>query len=51
MPDRLRVSIVNPRSGLAYPIAGFSWTLASRQQRALAKGRALADNVFWCITF
>jgi phosphate transport system substrate-binding protein len=50
MSDDLRVSIVNPAGPGAYPIAGFTWILAYRQQRDAAKGRALADYLFWCIT-
>lgn len=50
MSDDLRVSIVNPAGPAAYPISGFTWILAYRQQRDAAKGRALADYLFWCIT-
>ncbi len=50
MTDDLRVSIVNPAGAAAYPIATFTWILAYRQQRDAAKGRALADYLFWCIT-
>lgn len=50
MSDDLRVSIVNPNGPAAYAISGFTWVLAYRQQRDAAKGRALADYLFWAIT-
>jgi phosphate transport system substrate-binding protein len=50
MPDDLRVSIVNPAGETSYPIAGFTWVLAYRQQNDFGKARALADYLHWCIT-
>lgn len=50
MPDDLRASIVNLAGAQSYPISGFTWLLVYRQQRDRAKGAALADYMFWCIT-
>lgn len=47
MPDNLRVSLVNAPGDKAYPIAGFTWLLAHKEQRDGPKGKALADMLWW----
>jgi phosphate transport system substrate-binding protein len=48
-PDDLRVSIVNPAGDASYPIAGYTWILAYKEQADAAKGKALADFLWWAI--
>lgn len=50
MADDLRVSITNPDGEASWPVSTFTWLLVYRQQRDMAKGQALADYMFWCIT-
>lgn len=50
IPDDLRFSIVNPEGEGSWPISTVTWLLAYRQQRERAKGQALANYMFWCIT-
>jgi phosphate transport system substrate-binding protein len=50
MPDDFRVSIVNADGQESWPISTFTWLLVYRQQRDAAKGRALADFMFWSLT-
>ncbi len=49
MPADLRVSIVNPSAKGAYPIAGFTYLLVYQEQKNAAKGKILADFLWWAI--
>ena len=49
MPPDLRVSIVNATGKDAYPIAGFTYILVYKEQTNPAKGRVLADFLWWAI--
>jgi phosphate transport system substrate-binding protein len=48
-PADMRVSIVNADGDGTYPIAGYTWLLAYKDQTDQAKGRALADFLWWAI--
>jgi phosphate transport system substrate-binding protein len=50
LPDDMKVMITNSPNPLAYPIAGFTWILANREQTDQAKGKALVDMLMWAIT-
>jgi phosphate transport system substrate-binding protein len=45
----VRVSIANAAGPAAYPIAGFTYLLVPQQQTDEAKGKALADFLWWAI--
>jgi len=45
----VRVSIANAAGAAVYPIAGFTYLLIPQQQTDEAKGRALADFLWWAI--
>ena len=47
MPEDLRVSIVNAAGEKAYPIAGFTYILAYKEQDDAAKGKAMVDFLWW----
>jgi phosphate transport system substrate-binding protein len=47
MPDDLRISIVNAEGDEAYPISGFTYLLAYKQQKDAEKGKVLADFLTW----
>jgi len=49
MPDDLRVSIVNAPGHKAYPIAGYTYILAYKEQGDPDKGRELARFLWWAI--
>jgi len=49
MQKDVRVSIVNASGEDAYPIAGFTYILVYRSQRDQAKGRAMAEFLWWAI--
>lgn len=49
LPDDLRVSIVDPPGEQSYPIAGFTYLLVYQEQADRAKGRALADFLWWAL--
>ncbi|HXG92065.1 MAG TPA: phosphate ABC transporter substrate-binding protein PstS [Blastocatellia bacterium] len=49
MPDDLRVSITNAPGAQAYPISSFTYLLVYKEQQDQAKGRALADFLWWAI--
>ncbi|WP_078060313.1 phosphate ABC transporter substrate-binding protein PstS [Desulfotomaculum copahuensis] len=49
MPSDLRVSIVDAPGENAYPVAGFTYILAYREQADPDKGRALADFLWWAV--
>ncbi len=49
MPDDLRVSIVNAAGDASYPIAGYTYLLVYKDQTDQAKGKAIADFVWWGI--
>jgi len=50
-PDDLRVNIVNPPEGdTAYPIAGYTWILVTKDQKDEAKAQALTDFLYWALT-
>ncbi|MGE3911471.1 MAG: phosphate ABC transporter substrate-binding protein PstS [Chloroflexota bacterium] len=50
LPDDMKVMITNSSNPLAYPISGFTWILANREQADQAKGKALVDMLMWAIT-
>jgi len=49
MPDDLRISIVNAEGENAYPISGFTYILAYKEQQDLAKGKTLAEFLKWAV--
>ncbi|MBC7105976.1 MAG: phosphate ABC transporter substrate-binding protein PstS [Firmicutes bacterium] len=49
MPADMRVSIVNAPGENAYPIAGFTYLLVYKDQQDQAKGKALAEFLWWAI--
>lgn len=49
LPDDMRVMITNSPNPTAYPIAGFTWILANKEQADQAKGKALVDFLMWAI--
>ena len=49
MPADMRVSIVNAPGENAYPIAGFTYLLVYKEQQDQAKGKALAEFLWWAI--
>ncbi|MBA3633931.1 MAG: phosphate ABC transporter substrate-binding protein PstS [Acidobacteria bacterium] len=49
MPDDLRFEITNAEGADAYPISGIVYVLAYKDQRDAAKGKALADFLWWAI--
>ena len=50
-PDDLRINIVNPPEGEnAYPIAGYTWILVTKDQKDEAKAQALTDFLYWALT-
>ena len=48
-PEDLRVSLTNAGGADAYPIASYTYVLAYREQRDAAKGKVLADFLWWGI--
>ena len=48
IPEDLRFSITNAPGPDAYPISTFTWILVYPQQSDEAKGKALADWLWWC---
>jgi phosphate transport system substrate-binding protein len=49
IPDDLRVSITNSDGTGAYPISGFTWLLVYKDQDDPAKGKAVADFIWWAL--
>jgi phosphate transport system substrate-binding protein len=49
MPDDLRISITNAAGKDAYPIASFTYILVYKDQTDPAKGKPLADFLWWAI--
>jgi len=49
MPEDLRVSIVDPPGEDAYPIAGFTYILVYKEQADPAKGKAVAEFLWWAV--
>jgi phosphate transport system substrate-binding protein len=49
MPDDLRISITNAPGENAYPISSFTYILVYKEQQDQAKGKALADFLWWAI--
>jgi phosphate transport system substrate-binding protein len=49
IPEDLRVSITNADGAGAYPISGFTWLLVYKDQDDAAKGKAVADFVWWAL--
>jgi phosphate transport system substrate-binding protein len=45
-----RVSITDPAGAEAYPIASFTWLLLRKENRDVAKTRALVEFVWWAVT-
>jgi phosphate transport system substrate-binding protein len=50
MPADFRVSITDPKSRSAYPIATFTWLLIPERINDPAKARALKDFLRWALT-
>ena len=48
-PDDLRVSITNSPGENAYPISGYTYILAYKEQKNADKGKALVDFFWWGI--
>jgi phosphate transport system substrate-binding protein len=48
-PEDLRVSITDPNSKTAYPISSYTYILVYKEQKDAAKGKALADFLWWGI--
>lgn len=48
-PADLRVSITNAAGADAYPISGYTWILAYRDQKDQKKGEALAKFLWWAV--
>jgi phosphate transport system substrate-binding protein len=46
----VRTPIVNSPDPEAYPIAGLTFLLVTKEQRDAAKGRAIADFIHWAMT-
>ncbi|MFN8637274.1 MAG: phosphate ABC transporter substrate-binding protein PstS [Chloroflexota bacterium] len=49
LPDDMKIMITNSTNPAAYPIAGFTWILANKEQADQAKGKALVDFLLWAI--
>jgi phosphate transport system substrate-binding protein len=49
LPDDMKVMITDSANPDAYPIAGFTWILAYKNQQDQAKGLALARMLWWAI--
>lgn len=49
LPDDMRVSIVNAPGETSYPLATFSFLLVCQEQKNQAKGRALAQFLWWAV--
>ena len=49
LPDDLRTSITNSPNAAAYPIAGFTYLLAYKDQPDAAKGTALTKFIWWAV--
>jgi phosphate transport system substrate-binding protein len=49
IPDDLRVSITNAQGGQAYPISSFTYIIVYKDQKDAAKGKVLADFLWWAI--
>jgi phosphate transport system substrate-binding protein len=48
-PEDLRVQITDADGAAAYPIASYTYILVYKDQRDAAKGKALADFLWWAI--
>jgi len=48
-PEDLRVSITNAPGATAYPISSYTYILAYKEQKDVAKGKALVDFLWWGI--
>lgn len=48
-PEDLRVSITNASGTGAYPISSYTYVLVYKEQKEQAKGKALADFLWWGI--
>ena len=49
LPDDMRIMVTNSPNPTAYPIVGFTWILANKEQADQAKGKALVDFLMWAI--
>lgn len=49
LPDDMKVMITDSANPEAYPIVGFTWVLAYRNQADMAKGQTLARTLWWAI--
>jgi phosphate transport system substrate-binding protein len=50
MPADFRVSLTNAPGEKAYPIASFTWLLVYKEQSDEAKGKAVANFLYWATT-
>lgn len=50
MPDDLRVQITDAEGKDAYPISSYTYILVFAEQADKARGKALADFLFWAVT-
>ena len=49
IPEDLRTEFTNAAGAKAYPIAGVTYVLVYKDQKDAAKGKALADFLWWAI--
>lgn len=49
MPEDLRFEITNAEGANSYPISGMVYVLAYKEQKDAAKGKVLADYLWWAI--
>ncbi len=49
LPNDMKVMVTNSTNAQAYPITGFTWLLAYRNQADCTKGKALVDMMWWAI--
>ncbi len=49
IPEDLRVSITNAPGDAAFPISSLTWILVYPEQADAAKGKAIADFLWWCV--
>jgi phosphate transport system substrate-binding protein len=49
LPADMKVMVTNSPNATAYPISGFTWILANKEQADQAKGKVLVDMLMWAI--
>jgi phosphate transport system substrate-binding protein len=47
LPADMKILLTNSPNADAYPIAGFTWQLVSRNQKDQIKGKAIVDLLWW----